>query len=261
MKIIKKLLEAMLSDSAQKAKGAAGAVRMKEFEGRGVVCPICQAEFEVFAPHGSPKRMNARCPSCGSLERHRLLWKYLNEKTGLNSRGKLRVLHFAPEKAFYERLASRTNLEYYPADLCPDRYHNPAVPVHKVDITAIPFEDDFFDVIICCHVLEHIPDDALAMKELRRVLKRGGWAVLQVPLDYGREKTYEDFSITTPEGRKEAFGQRNHMRWYGRDYKMRLDAAGFNVTEDDYVMKLPEHDIFRFGLNANEFIYFCTKKE
>lgn len=197
-----------------------------------------------------------------SLERHRLLWKYLNKKTNFFNTGKtIRLLHFAPEKQFYDIFSRNKNIEYIPCDLFPEYYNfQGEVKIAKVDITNIPFANGYFDVVLCNHVLEHIPDDRLAMSELFRVMKKGAWAILQVPIDYNRETTYEDFSITTPEGRELAFGQNDHVRWYGRDYKERLTETGFKVTEDDYVKTFSPEDLFHYGLLASELIYYCEKK-
>jgi hypothetical protein len=108
-------------------------------------------------------------------------------------------------------------------------------------------------------VLEHIPDDILAMRELYRVMKKGGWGIFQVPIRQTLEKTYEDFSITDPKEREKAFGQNDHVRWYGQDYKDRLKRVGFNVTEDDYVKKFSPNEIFQFGLKPTELIKYCVK--
>jgi ubiquinone/menaquinone biosynthesis C-methylase UbiE len=114
------------------------------------------------------------------------------------------------------------NIDYFPCDLDEQKFNGfQGKGVSHADITDIPFEDNFFDFIICNHVLEHIPDDGLAMRELRRVLKAEGWAILQVPIDYQLATTYEDISINTPEVRSKAFGRYDHVRWYGRDYKMK----------------------------------------
>ena len=221
--------------------------RLQLYQGDSVVCPICNSKFKEFGTFGLVPRKNARCHKCGSLERHRLLWKYFNEKTDLfKLNKKVQLLHFAPERAFYNIFSTNHNIEYYPCDLSPEHYaYEGNVKVQKADITDIPFEENCFDVIICNHILEHIPNDALAMSELYRVLKKDGWAILQVPIDYKRETTYEDFSITTPEGRKTAFGQHDHVRRYGRDYKDRLKKVGFIVNEDDFVKSFSQEDLFR----------------
>ena len=188
---------------------------IEQYAGKGVVCLICNAEFRSFAPFGYRKRPNAKCPNCGSLERHRLLYLYLSEKTSLfKSDKKQKLLHFAPELMFSERFRKAESITYFPCDLNPEKYGSDVV---KADITAIPFDDESMDVILCNHVLEHIPDDRKAMSELYRVMKRGGWGIFQVPIDRAREKTYEDPTITSASDRKKAYGRKDHVRWYGRD--------------------------------------------
>ncbi len=234
--------------------------RSELYAGNGVFCPLCNSNFKEFAPFGSSKRENAQCPNCGSLERHRLLWKYLSEKTNLFNDTKVRLLHFAPEKSFYDVFSKSQNIEYVPCDLYPKKYtYNGKVKTIKVDITKIPFEENFFDVILCSHVLEHILDDRLAMSELYRVMKKGAWGIFQVPIDYERDNTYEDSSISTPKEREEAFGQSDHVRIYGKDYKNRLEEVGFNVKEDDYINSFSSDELFKFGLMKSELIYYCRK--
>lgn len=230
-------------------------------EGNQVYCPICESSFREFGEFGIVKRTNARCHKCGSLERHRLLYLYLNETNSIFNKSKpIRLLHFAPEKFFYEKFEKNKSLIYTPCDLFPDHYNYVGViKVSKVDITNIPFEDESFDFILCNHVLEHIPDDNLAMKELFRVMAQNGNGIFQVPIDYSRRETYEDWSITTPEEREKAFGQKDHVRWYGQDYKDRLKKVGFNVKEIDYPSNFSSNDIFKFGLMKSEKIYVVKK--
>ena len=163
----------------------------------------------------------------------------------------LSVLHFAPEHILDRAFKSLGNLDYMTADLAPDR------AMVEMDITNITYEDNSFDVILCSHVLEHVPDDKKAMSELFRVLRLGGWAILQVPVL--RKKTYEDPAIVTPEERERFFGQRDHVRIYGLDYRDRLESAGFNVKVDGYVRKFGSAKIRRYGLSKDDDIYFCTK--
>ncbi|HEU0264226.1 MAG TPA: methyltransferase domain-containing protein, partial [Geobacterales bacterium] len=211
-------------------------------------CPCCGGSFRSFISGGPNLRPNACCPRCGSLERHRLLWLYLQQKTNL-FREKLRVLHFAPEKIFQDALRRLPNLDYVSADL-----YSPLAMV-KMDITNITFADDSFDVILCNHVLEHIPDDRRAMAELLRVMKPDGWAILQVPIDMNRATTYEDPTIVTPEERQRHFGQDDHVRWYGRDYGDRLRESGFTLRIDQFAHEVPESH----GILRDDDIYYCTK--
>lgn len=230
--------------------------------GNEVTCPICKSSFKAFAPYGSKQRENACCHTCGSLERDRLIFLFSNKKFDLYKKDQAtkKILHFAPEKSFYDIFSVLETLDYTPCDLEPEIYDFAnKQTVKKVDITAIPFDDNSFDFILCNHVLEHVPDDQLAMSELYRVMKTGGNGIFQVPIDYQREITYEDWSITLPEERVKAFGQRDHVRWYGQDYKTRLEKAGFKVTEDDFVNQLSLNEQRKLGLMASELIYHCQK--
>src|SRR5690606_6899838 len=147
-----------------------------------------------------------------------------------------KMLHFAPEQAFYRRFRKQKNLQYITTDLS-----SPLADV-KADICNLPFQDDEFDVIFCNHVLEHIPDDTKAMQELFRILKPKGWAVLQIPQDLSREKTFEDDSITDRKERAKIFGQYDHVRIYGRDYFDKLRQIGFVVEEINYTETLSKAD-------------------
>jgi len=235
---------------------------LAKYKGDDVHCPICNSSFNLFADFGLIKRTNARCHKCGSLERHRLLYLYLTNTNNIfNHKGhKIKVLHFAPEKIFYDLFDANKNIEYTPCDLFPEQFsYNGTSEISKVDITKIPFEDKAFDFILCSHVLEHIPDDHLAMTELFRVMSDTGSGVFQVPIDYTREETYEDWSIVTPEEREKAFGQHDHVRLYGQDYKNRLKKVGFTVNEVDYPSTFSSDNIFKYGLMESEQIYHCLK--
>ena len=235
--------------------------QIEVYQGNAVVCSICNSTFEKFAPFGIVKRENAKCHVCGSLERHRLMWKYLKEKTDIfNDDKKIRLLHFGPEKSFYDIFAKNKYIDYVPCDLFPETYnHDGNVKIRKVDILDVPFGEGYFDVILCNHVLEHIPDDRKAMSELYRVMKNGGWGIFQVPIGHKREETYEDFTIVAPKDREKAFGQKDHVRWYGRDYTDRLKSVGFKVTQDNFVKTFTPEELFKFGLLPSELIYFCSK--
>lgn len=164
------------------------------------------------------------------------------------------MLHIAPELCFIDRFESLKNLDYITGDI-----ESPLAKV-KMDIHEIPFEDDTFDVIFCNHVLEHVDDDIKAMQEMRRVLKPGGWAILQVPFFYPlKETTYEDKSITSPAEREIAFGQDDHVRMYGKDYAERLASSGFKVVEEKMVMELSETLVDRYALPKEEIIYRVEK--
>jgi len=145
------------------------------------------------------------------------------------------------------------NLEYISVDL------ESPIAALKINITDMKFSSNVFDCVIRWHVLEHIPDDRRAMREILRVLKPGGWAILQVPIM--EDKTYEDPNVTSPEGRDRICGQRDHVRSYGLDYEDRLQQAGFKVKVDDYVKQLGDRTIRKYGLRASEDIYICLKPD
>lgn len=222
------------------------------YMGNRVTCPCCRGRFRKFLPYGVIPRPNAQCPRCGSKARHRLVWLYLKERTRL-FRDHLRVLHFAPEYVFRKQLASCPGLSYVTIDL------DSLMAMVRADITHIPFADDSFDVVLCNHVLEHVLDDRRAMRELYRVLKPGGWAILQVPIDMQRAETFEDERIVSPEDRERWFLQKDHVRIYGQDYTDRLAAAGFNVRVEFYAKDLPREVCARYGLRRKRPIYWCTK--
>lgn len=164
------------------------------------------------------------------------------------------MLHVAPELCFIDRFEKLENIDYITADI-----ESPLAKV-KMDIHDIPFEENTFDVIFCNHVLEHVTDDIRAMSEMKRVLKPNGWAILQIPFFHPiPEKTYEDASITDPKEREKAFGQDDHVRMYGKDYADRLRSVGFDVTEDDFVQKLPKETVEKYALPEDEIIYLVKK--
>lgn len=210
--------------------------------------PIDGKSFRTFLPYGYEyPRENVLSPSTLSLERHRLLWLYLREETDFFE-APLRVLHFAPEQAFYKRFRKQANLDYVTTDL-----NSPLADV-KADICNLPFDDQEFDVILCNHVLEHIPEDRRALSELQRVMKPGGWGIFQVPQDLARESTFEDASITDREERRKVFGQYDHVRIYGRDYFDILHEAGFQVRPIDFTAGLEAGKIDRYRLASGELI-------
>jgi len=234
----------------------------KALEGDNVYCVCCGKSFITFLPFGLVKRANALCPNCNSLERHRLHWHYMLHKTNLfDHDGKLKLLHVAPESIFYNRFVNDPSIEYFPCAKFGEGYNDmyPSGTLN-VDITDMQFPDHEFDVIYCSHVLEHIPEDRKAIQELYRVLKPGGWGMLQVPLDATRDTTYEDFSITQPAEREKAFGQADHVRVYGKDYRERLNSAGFFVHVENYIGQFTGNEIFRNAFMRGEEIYICSKQ-
>jgi SAM-dependent methyltransferase len=211
-------------------------------------CPCCETESPSFLPFGVRPRPNARCPKCGALERHRLLWLYLRNQPGRLWPG-MRLLHVAPEPVLRRLFETVPGIAYVAADL-----H--AAHGVRLDITALPMGDASVDAIVCNHVLEHVPDDRRAMREFRRVLRPGGWAILQSPIDGRRAETYEDARVTSPAERERVFGQFDHVRVYGRDYGRRLEDAGFVVDAIDALESLEAELVVRQGLRP-ERVYLC----
>ena len=217
-------------------------------KGNNFIDPIDGKNFKTFLPYGyGNQRNNVLSPSTLSLERHRLLWLYLKNETDFFS-SNLKVLHFAPEQAFYKRFRKLKNLDYTTTDL-----NSPLADV-KADICNLPFTNNAFDVILCNHVLEHIQDDTKAMQELYRVMKPEGWGIFQIPQDLNKEKTFEDDSITDKKERAKIFGQYDHVRIYGRDYFDKLRSIGFKVDEVDYTSTFTELEIDKYRLAKGEII-------
>ena len=220
-------------------------------KGEDVSCPVCKHSYKKFLPYGRKARENALCPSCLSLERHRLMWLFLEEKTNFFT-APLKVLHIAPEHCFISRFEKLSNLDYITADL-----ESPLAKV-KMDVHDIPFEANTFDVVFCNHVLEHVDDDIKACSEINRVLKPNAWGILQSPI-YNLEQTLEDKSITDPAEREKIFGQRDHVRKYGNDYAQRLRKSGLSIEENSLVKEYSQEKIDRFALPPDETIFVCRK--
>lgn len=215
--------------------------------------PISGKSYRKLLPYGRiVTRKNALAPHSMSLERHRLIWLYLKERTDFFTE-KNRVLHIAPEYCFIKKFAKLPNIDYVTADL-----NSPWAKI-KLDIQDMPLPDNSFDVILCNHVLEHVPDDAKAMSELYRVMKPYGFGIFQVPINTSLNQTLEDKTINTPALRELHYGQRDHLRLYGQDYPQKLRDAGFIVTEDNFVNSLPKELATRYALPASETIYLCVK--
>jgi len=189
--------------------------------------------FDAAASADLPRRIDARCPSCGSLERHRLFWLWFaREAAGLAEP----ILHFAPEKVLAERLA-RLYARYSTADL-----FDPADL--KLDIENIDLPTATIRTVICNHVLEHV-SDTKALGEICRVLSEDGRLIASVPIVEGWDQTYEDDSITTPIEREVHFGQFDHVRYYGSDFRDRLRRAGFSRIDE---VTAQGRDVVNYGL-------------
>lgn len=228
------------------------------YVGRGKECPLCGCRRRKFLPYGYvTQRDNALCPNCLALERHRTLWLWLLRESDIG-RGAValpRLLHVAPEVALmrkFSRIYAEQPADYVTADL-----ESPLADLH-FDIQHIPLEDESFDVVICNHIMEHVEDDRLAMREILRIMRKGGWGVILSPVDLQREKTFEDDTITDEAERTRIFGQYDHRRIYGRDYAERLRDAGFEVYECDYANLIPAKEKQLYAL-TDEPLYIVRK--
>ena len=218
------------------------------FRGKKYTDPIDDSNYSKFLSYGyKTVRKNALCPGTLSLERHRLLWLYLDKETDfLNSN--LKVLHVAPEQVFYKKFKKLKNWEYFTFDL------NSPIADIKGDLISTNFKDEYFDLIICNHVLEHIEDDKSALDELYRILKYNGISILQVPINVERENTFEDLSIKSKIQREKYFGQYDHVREYGLDFKDRVEQAGFKVEMINYSKKISQDLVIKYGLMKDDLI-------
>jgi hypothetical protein len=228
-------------------------LRLTIYRGNRVECPCCGGRFSRFMP-GLSHRETRVCPRCGAQERHRALWLYMRERTDLFTRPQLSILHWAPEYALQRSLSELPNAAYVSADL---EGHE---AMQHMDMTDVPFKDGAFDLIVCVHVLEHVADDRRAMREMVRVLKPGGVAMLMVPIVL-EQPTLEDPAIVTPEQRKQAYWQEDHERLYGGDFRERLEEEGFSVTVDGWVRTLDPSTLDRYGLFPLEDMYVCSRPE
>jgi hypothetical protein len=224
--------------------------RMLQHRGDAVICPVCGNHFAVFRDDFN--RPNAICWRCGSQERHRALWLYL-ERHPESLTAVTKLLHFAPEWCLERRLRAVRHLQYVTADL------DPAKGQMRLDITRLELPDRSFDAILCSHVLEHVEDDRAAIGELYRVLAPGGWAIVMVPLDLGRSETYENPDVCTPHERERHFWQFDHVRLYAPDIAERLAAPGFEVTRESWVQDLGPEVAKRYGLLEVDEIFVCRR--
>ena len=246
--------------SGMKRKAKLVAYRGSKYE-----CPFCGYQARALRPAGHDFEVLKQydvvgggvrpsgCYQCGSADRERLIYLYLKNDLGLLDRAaELTALHIAPEARLARALGKVGFAQYVKGDLHTEGYHY-APDVQDIDATKIPFEDDSFDLVLCSHVLEHIPEDHLAIAELARVLKPGGTAILQVPISANTQQTFEDFSVTDPKDRERVFGQFDHVRIYGQDYDDRLAAGGFTVQRVDVAGKYA-----RYGTNPREELFVCS---
>ncbi len=255
-RLIRFILNAIPRPILQRMAGWAVPLLGLLYVGRGRECPICGTKRRKFLPYGYvTSRDNALCPNCLSLERHRLLWLWLQRESDLFDR-RPRLLHVAPEVCLMRHLRKAYKgheEDYVTADL-----ESPLADLH-FDIQHIPLADESFDVVFCNHIMEHVEDDLQAMREIHRVMRRGGWGVILSPVELEREKTFEDDSITDPEERTRIFGQYDHRRVYGCDYADRLREVGFEVEDLDYAAMLTAEERERYAL-PKDHLYIVRKR-
>ncbi|MEJ7735789.1 MAG: methyltransferase domain-containing protein [Chitinophagaceae bacterium] len=227
----------------------------KFYKGDAVYCVCCQSSFKAFAPFGVIKLPNRLCLECDSLERDRLLWMYLEKRTNLYKEP-VRLLHVAPERLFFKKFSSLETIDYHPVDMYPSHYPE---GTKFLDLLNNDVPSNSYDAIICNHVFQYIEEDKKAMKAVYEMLQPGGWAILQVPIDWKREVTYEDYTITDPKERERVYGLSEHVRWYGRDYPARLESIGFKVRADDFIESFTQAEIARYGFWKGQRIFYCVK--
>jgi SAM-dependent methyltransferase len=228
-------------------------VRMAFF-GRARYCPVCRSHCRRFLAHGPSSRrvQDVVCPVCLSHPRLRLAWLFLSTRTDLLDGRPKQMLHIAPEPALTDVLRTARGIETVSADLA-----SPHAMI-RLDITSIDRESASFHVILCSHVLEHVEDDRRAMRELFRVLRPGGWAVIQVPIS--SKPTFEDPSITDPAERERLFWQVDHVRLYGLDISDRLTEAGFQVETIFGDQLVASDQLVRTGIYARDLVFLCRKR-
>jgi len=224
------------------------------YSGNKFTDPIDGRNYRKFLPYGYAGRIrkNAMGPGTNSLERHRLIYLYLKTETNFFSE-KIKLLHIAPEQCFYFKFKKLHNLDVTFADI-----ESPLADLH-FDLHEIPINNNEYDVVFCNHVLEHVDNDITCLKEIYRVMKKGGWGIFQVPFVSGIKKTREDPSIKDPIERERLFLQYDHVRLYGEDYQERLESIGFRVKCTILGQKLPEEEVLRFAIPKNEPLYICFK--
>jgi hypothetical protein len=247
------------------------AIKLPRYLGSEYQCPVCGVrlrafrpmwksywrDFAKFTPIHPPTEMETlnlehfTCPRCDAFDRERLIAIYLEQMFRSFDRSRTyRLLEFAPGDALHKWLKRFAFIAYRSADLSRKTVDE------RVDLTDMAaYPDQSLDIILCSHVLEHIPDDRKAMRELRRVLKRDGFAVLLVPLVVGIDETHEDPTITSEALRWKYFGMGDHVRQYGkRDFIARLEDAGLNV-EQLGIERFGAETFHRAGIAENSVLY------
>ena len=252
---MKSIISRLLERAKQPLRNFRNTVKRVPYYGRGRFCNVCGKSSSRFLPLEGGRK-DAKCVHCGSLERHRFSWLYITRKTLLGDGTPKKMLHVAPELCLESKFKKRFGDNYLTADL-----YDPRAMV-KMDITNIEYPDQSFDIIYCSHVLEHVQDDKRAIREFYRILKRNGWAILNVPII--GDKTFEDPLIVDPSERLKIFFHEDHVRNYGRDYVNRLRDEGFRVKVIDVNDFVQKEEAIQMGLtedgsNHSDQIFYCTK--
>lgn len=225
------------------------------YRGTKYHCTCCGRNFRKFLTKGNVKRENAMCPYCFSLERTRVLDLYLRSELNIYNKSSIKILHIAPERGIFLKLLKNKEIEYIDGDI------NPAYARNKIDITNIGYGDQYFDYIICSHVLGHIQNESKAIRELYRVLKSGGIAIIMTLLS-GKYDTIEDETVIKENDRLSLYGEKDLCRLHGFDLNQRLKKEGFSVQMIDFrhTFTFEEQEKFRLGDGKRELIFECYKK-
>ena len=254
----------------KKLRGAWQKYLAVKYKGSDYYCPYCGNSFSKLLPGGfdlpvlkekkvvgGGYRKNMVCPRCYSTDRDRLIYLFMKEKTPVFTKPQ-KIFHVAPEGCIRVMLKELPNIDYKSGVKYYEGYYYDR-QVNLMDVTELPFEDNLFDIVICNHVLEHIEDDKKAVGEIYRVLKPGGFAILQVPISLTLETTLEDPTITTPEEREKVFGQFDHVRLYGQDYPLLLQKKGFAVKRYSPFDDMHQEELKKYALNPDELLYVAYK--
>jgi len=263
-KIFKTILKNKLTGSQKASLNKY--INLVKYFGFNYRCPICNYYCKEFLPFGIELDVivkkeiigaglrNSVCVKCGSRDRERLVYLYLKKVLRIEHKSSIKnILHIAPEPRLSKFIMNIKDKNYICGDLISEGYNYPDY-VQELDVTNLPFDDSYFDLIICNHVLEHIENDSDAMKELFRVLNKNGVSILQVPISKKINKTFENPKITNPKDREIYFGQYDHVRIYGMDYKKRLESVGFLVEESNLASEWSY-----YGTNIDEPLFVAKK--
>lgn len=222
-----------------------------KYHGNRYQCPICKGRFSTFLSSEIFKRENTLCPRCLSIERHRQLFLYLFFKTDIFF-NRLNVLHVSPEHSIQKLLVKQKKLSY----ISIDKDKNAAMKI--MDLTNLRFNDNYFDIIICSYVLSHVKNDDIALREIYRVLKQNGIAIILVPIKGNITK-----EIHRPADNSNNKYKHYHYRQYGKDFVKRLEQHQFIVTIDQFLQTLHPsvQDYYRISTTDSDpqSIYRCQK--